>query len=149
MFRQRRSTKDILILGASFHCKPPRFLTGLIHKVFYSSSSKSLLFLPTTPPPFLRPVPVKHLGSRLTVFAGHSENHLLDIYCYDVNIVPMGAGLTTCTSGCTFVSGAPVWLGSARHTAWHWCNCMEMVACSTSCYLFKCYGNITLLAISA
>lgn len=29
------------------------------------------------------------------------------------------------------------------------CNCVEMVVCSTSCYLFKCYGNITLLAISA
>lgn len=34
------------------------------------------------------------------------------------------------------------------HIVWHWCNCMEMAVCSTSCYLFKCYGNITLLAIS-
>lgn len=51
--------------------------------------------------PFL---PVKQLEIRLTVFVGHSENHVLDIYCYDVNIVLMGAGLTTCKFGCTFDS---------------------------------------------
>lgn len=41
------------------------------------------------------------------MFVGHSEkkkNHVLDIYCYDVNIVLIGAGLTTCKFGCTFDS---------------------------------------------
>lgn len=53
-------------------------------------------------------LPVKQLEIRLTVFVGHSENHLLDIYCYDVNIVLIGAGLTTCKFGCTFDSRALV-----------------------------------------
>lgn len=47
-------------------------------------------------------LPVKQLEIRLTVFVGHSENSVLDIYCYDVNIVLIGAGLTTCKFGCTF-----------------------------------------------
>lgn len=38
------------------------------------------------------------------MFVGHFENHVLDIYCYDVNIVLIGAGLTTCKFGCTFDS---------------------------------------------
>lgn len=38
------------------------------------------------------------------MFVGHSENSVLDIYCYDVNIVLIGAGLTTCKFGCTFDS---------------------------------------------
>lgn len=98
-------------------------------------------------------LPVKQLEIRLTVFVGHSENHVLDIYCYDV-IVLIGAGLTTCKFGCTFDSRTfyrCVFLsqsGRLGHIARHWCNCMEMAVCSTSCYLFKCYGNITLLAIS-
>lgn len=58
-------------------------------------------------------LPVKQLEIRLTVFVGHSEkkkkkNHVLDIYCYDVNIVLIGAGLTTCKFGCTFDSRALV-----------------------------------------
>lgn len=84
MFTRRRSTTGVLILGASSHCKPPRLLTGLIHKVFvfffYSSSKKWLLLSsydtpqpPPPPPPPPPPIPVKQLGSRLTVFAGHSE----------------------------------------------------------------------------
>lgn len=50
--------------------------------------------------PFESLLSVKQLEIRLTVFVGHSEkeekNHVLDIYCYDVNIVLIGAGLTTC-----------------------------------------------------
>lgn len=53
--------------------------------------------------PFNSLLPVKQLEIRLTVFVGHSKKtHVLDIYCYDVNIVLIGAGLSTCKFGCTF-----------------------------------------------
>lgn len=157
IFRRLRSTKGILILGAgSFHCKTPWFLTGLDNEAFYLYSNSMLrpsLWQPLCFYP-LEWFPLKQLEIRLTVFAGHSENHVLDIYCYDVNIVLIGAGLTTCKFGCTFDSRVLVYTCFSNqsrrlgHITWHWCNCMEMAVCSTSCYLFKCNGNITLLAIS-
>lgn len=78
------------------------------------------------------------------MFVGHFENHVLDIYCYDVNIVLIGAGLTTCKFGCTFDSRALVWLlqicfsieagGSAilRDTGvivWKWPCVLPLVTC--------------------
>lgn len=50
------------------------------------------------------------------MFVGHSEkkkNHVLDIYCYDVNIVLMGAGLATCKFGCTFLGSRAFGVASA------------------------------------
>lgn len=99
-------------------------------------------------------LPVKQLEIRLTVFVGHSENHVLDIYCYDVNIVLIGAGLTTCKFGCTFDSrtstdvcssieaGGSAILCDTGVIVWKWPCVLPLVTCS------KCYGNITLLAIS-
>lgn len=99
-------------------------------------------------------LPVKQLEIRLTVFVGHSENHVLDIYFYDVNIVLIGAGLATCKFGCTFDSRTLVWLlytcssieagGSAilcdtGVIVWKWPCVLPLVTCSSVMVTSQCW----------
>ena len=81
-----------------------------------------------------------------------------------MSILFFGAGLTTCTNNldALLASRTLVWYWALDKCAsagwqwaraavlfWHWCNCVEMAVCPTSCYLFNANGNITPLAISS
>lgn len=83
------------------------------------------------------------------MLAGHSENHVLDIYFYDVNIV-IGAGLTTCKFGCTFDSrafgitstieaGGSAILRDTGVIVWKWPCVLPLVTCSSVMVTSHCW----------
>ena len=101
------------------------------------------------------------------MFVGHSEKEkkiMYLIFTVMMSILFFGAGLTTCTNNldALLASRTLVWYWALDKCAsagwqwaraavlfWHWCNCVEMAVCPTSCYLFNANGNITPLAISS